>query len=175
MQQKQEAAKPQAYVPPHLRNRPASATPTVDPLKAAKMAEGNAPRKLNQMEQAKAAPAEFVQKDKKDENQKRREREKKKKEAEKAEKEAQAKAEEEAIAKKKADEQAAVESKRANLSESEVLEKQLKKLQKTLKQIQVLEDKKKAGGDLDASQKKKLASMAGLLKEIEDIEARMKA
>mmetsp|Transcript_43555 Transcript_43555/g.85271 ORF Transcript_43555/g.85271 Transcript_43555/m.85271 type:complete len:619 (+) Transcript_43555:36-1892(+) len=174
MAKEQEATKPKAYIPPHLRGRVQAAAVGSKPNAVELAKAGTGPRKLNQLEQQASAPVP-VENTNAAKNKARRERLKAKKEKEEAAKEAAKQAEIEAAAKKKADEQAALEAKRASMSDGELLSRKLKKCQKTLKQMQTLADKKASGEELDSAQRKKLAGMDDLKKEILDIETQLKA
>jgi uncharacterized protein with WD repeat len=156
MTEQAEAAKPKAYIPPHLRGKANAA-----PSKIMARTNVTGPRKLDGKATPKQAAMTAEQKaaKKAEKNKKRRERAKAAKEEEAR------RAETEAAAKQAAEEKALAE-KRANMSPEEARAKDIKKLQKKLKGVEKIKAMQASGQTPDQAQKDKLATEASLRAEL---------
>jgi translation initiation factor 2A len=157
---KMEAAKPKAYVPPHLRKKGASAPSDI--VKQSRDISG--PKKITQAKAAltsedKAASAAKTA----EKNKKRRERMKQKKEAEETKK---SQEDEE----KKAQIQREQAAKLEGMSESDVIQKKIKKLQKLQRQVVKLREQKASGETMDTSQLEKIESNSNIEQDISKLE-----
>lgn len=166
--QKQEAAKPKAYVPPHLRGKVNTRSNYVQDAKGS-----TGPRKLNAAanaqsnERAKEQAALAAEK----KAQKNKERRERRKAAKETEEEKMAREKKERIEKEKAE----LEAKRANMSDDEALAKKLKKLMKQERQAAKLSEKMNRGEKLEDSQLKKAKGHSDIQKEIAEIQEKIAA